>query len=251
MQARPARAAPLIAVIGSDGAGKSTVCKHVLAWVSLYGPAAMVHLGKQSGNVGRSLGRLPVAGASLDRLLRRKIKKARTRIDAARQPDVLAALVIGVFVLRRWLRFRHMLALRRQGLIVVSDRFPQLKIPGAYDGPQFPSAQKGNPFVRWLARREHAAFTWMTSYRPDLVLRLNVDLDTACARKPDHSRATLKEKIAVTPLLSYHGAPIVDIDTTQPLAKVLEEAAAAVTKLMAEYGYSVSQASQPITGVRS
>lgn len=239
MQAQFGGVAPLIAIIGCDGSGKSTVCEHILAWVSRYGPAATTHLGKQSGNVGRALGRLPLVGTYFERLIRRKTKSVHARVKADIQPSLLPALVISAFALRRRLRFRRMLALRRRGFIVVTDRFPQMEVPGAYDSPEFPVGARGNVVVRWLARREHAMFVWMTRQRPDLVLRLNVDLDTACARKPDHRRESLARKIAATPLLTYNGAPIVDIDAVQPLAAVLAEAEAAVAGVMAGRGYTV------------
>jgi thymidylate kinase len=251
MQARSGAMAPLIAIIGCDGSGKSTVCAHVLDWISRYGPAGTVHLGKQSGNVARALGRLPLVGAAMDRLIRRKVDGVNDRIKADMQPGVLAALVISIFTLRRWLRFKRMLALRHRGLIVVTDRFPQVGIPGAYDGPGFPATPRGSRLVLRLARREQAIFEWMASYRPDVVLRLNVDLDTACARKPDHRRDALRRKIAVTPFLTYNGAPIVDIDTTQPLADVLAQAEAAVAQVMAERGYVVKEVHAAAAGIRS
>ena len=40
---------PLIAVIGSDGSGKSTVCEHLITVVEKYGAAERVHLGPQAG----------------------------------------------------------------------------------------------------------------------------------------------------------------------------------------------------------
>ncbi|HAI2248345.1 TPA: hypothetical protein HI076_001473 [Escherichia coli] len=49
---------PLIAVIGSDGSGKSTVCEHLITVVEKYGAAERVHLGKQAGNVGRAVTKL-------------------------------------------------------------------------------------------------------------------------------------------------------------------------------------------------
>lgn len=238
MQDQSAGTPPLIAIIGSDGSGKSTVSAHVLDWVSQHGPAAMVHLGKQSGNVGRTLARLPLVGTIIGQVLQRRTRSERARIDASKPPSLLAALVISAFVLRRRLRFQRMLALREDRFIVIADRFPQLAIPDAYDGPQFPVSMRSKGLVSWMAKRELATFQWMTSHKPDLVLRLNVDLDTACARKPDHSREALRKKISVTPLLTYNGAPIIDIDTSQPLADVLRESLAAVKQVlpMAKYG---------------
>ena len=233
------RLAPLIAVVGCDGSGKSTVSENVLACVRGYGPAAAAHLGKQSGNLGRALTRLPLIGPRIGRVIDRKVAGVRSSRTSNKAPGVLVALVVYAFTLRRLFRFRRMMAARREGLIIVADRYPQTELPGAYDGPSLAVATTRNPVVRWLARREEAAYESMTRTRPDLVLRLNVDLDTACARKPDHRRELLRDKVAATPLLKFNGAPIVDIDSTQPLAEVLAAARLAVANTMAERGYAL------------
>lgn len=238
MRAESGAMAPLIAIIGSDGSGKSTVGDHILEWIGRYGPAGRAHLGKQSGNVGRAIGQLPLVGGLMDRAINRKADDVNRRLKEDKQPTLAPALVITAFTLRRKLRFKRMLAMRKRGLIVVTDRFPQVSVPGAYDGPGFPDSPGGSRFVLALARRERATFEWMASYRPDLVLRLNVDVDTAFARKPDHRRDALARKIAVTPHLTYAGAPIVDIDANQPLEQVFKDAEAAVAKIMAERGYT-------------
>jgi thymidylate kinase len=238
MRESPGGMAPLIAVIGTDGSGKSTVCEHIAAWIGRYGPARRVHLGKQWGNAGRWLARLPIVGPALGRRIRSGVDVANDRIKAERQLGLLPALVVSAFTLRRWLRFKRMLALRERGFIVVADRFPQVVFPGAYDGPVFPSTPEGSALVRLLARHERATFERMAAERPDLVLRLNVDIDVACARKPDHRRADLLRKIAVTPLLTYAGAPIVDINANQSLDRVIADAEAAVADLMTRRGNS-------------
>jgi len=132
-----------------------------------------------------------------------------------------------------------MLALREKGLIAITDRLPQLELK-AFDGPQLSVEAEGGFMVHWFACREQVDFEWMTSHVPDLVIRLNVDIDTAMERKPDHDRESLSRKIKIMPKLTYQGAPIVDIDTSQPLEKVVEEATAALTTLLTERGYSRS-----------
>ena len=238
-QSIPPALAPLIAVIGCDGSGKSTVSENVLDCVRGYGPAAAAHLGKQSGNLGRALTQLPVIGPWIGRVIDRKVAGVRTSRTGNKAPGVLVALVVYAFTLRRLFRFRRMMTARREGLIIVADRYPQTELPGAYDGPSLSVGTAGNPIVRWLARREEAAYESMTRTRPDLVLRLNVDLDTACARKPDHRRELLRDKVAATPLLKFNGAPIIDIDSTRPLAEVLAAARLAVANTMAERGYAL------------
>lgn len=225
---------PLIAVIGSDGSGKSTVCEHLIDYVKQYGPAVRVHLGKQAGNVGRAVAQLPFLGNSFGKAIERNTKKVKS---AKSRLSLLPALVIFTFVLRRLLRFRRMLAFRRKGLIVLADRFPQAQIPGAYDGTAFPVIVNGSPFVKWLADRERVAFQWMAGHKPDLVIKLHVDLDVACARKPDHRRASLEKKVAVTSLLTFEGAQLVDIDANKPIDEVLSAVEKAVAEFMAAQGY--------------
>lgn len=232
---------PLIAVIGSDGSGKSTVCEHLINFVKKYGPAVRVHLGKQAGNVGRSVAKLPVMGNSLGKVIERN------KVSITKSlPGPLPALVIMSFVLRRLLRFRRMLAFRRRGLMVLTDRFPQVQIPGAYDGTILPADAPGSRFVKWLAGRERAAFQWMAGHKPDLVIKLNVDFDVACARKPDHRRETLARRIAVTPLLTFEGAQIVDIDANKPLDEVLCDVEKAVASFLQARGYTFVDESKPM-----
>lgn len=229
----------MIAIIGCDGSGKSTVSAEILAWLNGYGPTEVVHLGKQSGNVGRAIARWPIVGKTIDRVIVSKGASHRVSRDK-KAPGLLTALVIIGFLLRRLLRFRRMLGLRRQGRIIVTDRFPQLEVPGACDGLGLSATAPGSVIVRWLARRERDAYDWMTDFLPDLVLRLNVDLERACARKPDHSRESLARKVAATPLLKFKGASIVDVDATAPLEDVVAAAKDAVTRTMSAHGYTHS-----------
>lgn len=77
---------PLIAVIGSDGSGKSTVCEHLITVVEKYGAVERVHLGKQAGNVGRAVTKLPLMGKSLHKTIERnQVKTAKNCLDQFRR----------------------------------------------------------------------------------------------------------------------------------------------------------------------
>ncbi len=232
------RPGPLIAIVGCDGSGKSTVAAQMLATAAEFAPAVSVHLGKQAGNVGRNLSQLPLIGKFIERLIERKIATVHQSGKKNKTPGIISSLVMYAFVIRRKARFQRMLKLRQQGLIIIADRFPQLDIPSAYDGPDLSVHAEGNFIVRWLARREHAVFQWMTAYTPDLVIRLNVDIATACARKPDHPRELLQTKIAVTSLFRFNGAAIVEIDSLQPLEQVLAQTSKVVSQFLIVRGYS-------------
>ncbi len=219
---------PLIAIVGSDGSGKSTVGQALLDWLKETGPAELCHLGKQSGNLGRALGRMPFVGSRMERTIDTRIKEA----GEGKGPSFLASLTIYAFTLRRLVRFRRMLRLRDQGVTILADRFPQLALPAAIDGPGFGKVRADRGIAKRLAAIERRQFEWMTRHQPDLVVRLNVDLETALARKPDHRRANLAAKIADIPKLSFGSAPIVDVDASLPIDEVVTQAKAAISRVL-------------------
>jgi thymidylate kinase len=231
---QPDGLAPLISVVGTDGSGKTTVSSEVLNFVRQYGDAETAHLGLRSGDIGRAIKNFRFGGAWADAIISRKAGQARTKGD--RIPGAGTAAIIYVFSLFRILRFKRMMSLRRKGILIVTDRYPQLDVPGFYDGPGLSAARAEGWFVRWLSERERRQYEWMASFRPNLVIRLNVDVDTAFARKPDHNFNSLKQKVEATPKLRFGGAPIVDIDSRLPLEAVLSSARHAIAETMSKLG---------------
>lgn len=199
-------------------------------WMNARTPTQICHLGKQSGNIGRRISRFPLLGGRLDKSIHAKAQKAQTD----KGPGLLAALVIYAFSMRRVRRFRRMMRLRGEGNAIIADRFPQLAQPGPMDGLGLAKARRTG-LVGLLARSERRHFAAMVAYAPDLVLRLNVSLEVAAARKADHRLSSLARKIADVPLLSFEGAPIVEIDAEQSLEEVLAQARAAIDARLSRF----------------
>lgn len=234
---RERRDAPLIALVGSDGSGKSTVGAALLAWMAAQRPAEIHHLGKQTGNIGRAIARWPLIGGRVNHALEKKADTAK----APGGPGMATAIAIYAFSMRRVRRFRRMLARRRAGVAILTDRFPQVEVPGPMDGLGLTLAPAPNGVVRMLAARERKRYQAMVAHRPDLVIRLTVDLETAMRRKPDHRASSLATKIADLARLTFGGAPIVDIDATLPLDEVVGRAKRAIAALPGA-GFSIDPA---------
>ncbi|NHN87782.1 nucleoside/nucleotide kinase family protein [Acetobacter conturbans] len=219
---------PIIALVGADGSGKTTTGSALLSWMRQDRPVEFCHLGKQTGNWGRAIARLPLMGSRMDRRIVQTTDKART----SGKTRFFPALIIFILSMRRVIRFRRMLKLNRQGLAILTDRYPQVVVPGPMDGPGLVFSEENSGVVQALACLERGLYAWMASYRPDLVIRLNVDLQTAIARKPDHRRASLERKIADVPQIDFGGAPILDLDATEPSATVISKAEAAIADVL-------------------
>lgn len=213
----------VIAVTGCDGAGKSTLSEDLLTQLDPGAPVEWLYLGQSSGNIARWVKDLPLVGPSIGRYLVGKADKADDKKSST--PDAATTLVI--FILSQWRahKFRRMLRLSRRGVVVITDRYPQAEVPGFhFDGPGLGAVNSESWLGRRLALREQRQYQRMASHVPALVIRLNIDADTAHQRKPDHKLGILKDKVAILPTLHFNGANILDLDGRDPYEQVLKTA---------------------------
>ena len=226
----PSKITPLnnvIAVVGCDGSGKSTLTTDLITHLAQHRQVEWLYLGQSSGNIGEWIKNLPLIGAAFSRHLVSKAERAHSK--EASQPDTLTAIVIFLLSLWRLHKFRRALKLARRGILVITDRYPQAEVPGFYfDGTGLNDKNAQTWLARLLLKREKSLYTWMASHRPTLLIRLNIDAEAAHARKPDHKLAMLREKVRVIPTLQFNGATILDLNGRDPYPQVL---AAALTTI--------------------
>lgn len=212
-------------MIGCDGSGKSTLTADLLAHLRDEQATELLYLGQSSGNIADAIRSLPLIGPAFGRYLVRKAERAHAKDRKTASPDIPTALVIHLLSRWRHHKFQRMLALNRRGVVVIADRYPQAEVPGFYfDGPGLAASGIKSAFVRWLAARELRLYQRMASHVPALVLRLNIDADTAHARKPDHKLSMLRDKVTIIPTLHFNGARILDLDGRAPYPQVLQAA---------------------------
>ncbi len=222
--------APLIAVIGCDGSGKTTLSAELIEWLEKRQPTDTVYLGLGSGKMGNQIKEWPVIGKWFETILSRKAKQTRTKGEKI--PDVFTASVIYYLSWLRYRRFTQVVKMRRRGITVITDRYPQIEIPGFFDGPGLSAAAPTNVVTRFLAAQELKLYMKMVAHVPTLVLRLNVSVETAYARKSDHEIGLLTAKVAATPRLKFNGAHIVDLDAEMDYARELTLAKEAISGVL-------------------
>ncbi|MDZ4141001.1 MAG: hypothetical protein U1C48_03230 [Methylotenera sp.] len=215
--------AGVVAVVGCDGTGKSTLTADLLTKLHDKGPAQRYYLGLVSGEMGDKIKRLPVFGIKFEKYLADKAQRAQDMKQ--KLPGTGTALIMHLLSLWRVRQLRRVMRISRSGVLIITDRYPQAEIPGFYyDGPGITASSTDNWLLRKLAAREQKLYEWMAEQKPALIIRLNIDADTAHARKPDHNLTELRDKISVMPRLRFNGAKIVDIDASAPYPEVLAAA---------------------------
>lgn len=224
--------AGFIAVVGCDGTGKSTLTADLVKHLQSHCVTERRYLGLISGEDGDKIKRLPFIGVWLERRLAAKSEK--TQSMSSQAPALWAALIMyGLSVWRKG-NLRKARQKAEDGVLVISDRYPQAEISGFhYDGPGIGVERASGWIMTRLARSEQRLYQQMSLCRPELIIRLNIDVETAFARKPDHSYEELTDKTAVMVKLHYNGATIIDLDARAPYHEVLKSALTALSPIVA------------------
>jgi thymidylate kinase len=233
----PPRGGRIVALIGADGAGKSTVTREVATWLSRQTWVITVYGGSGDG----SASAVRSALERLARLTRPLVAPARETglahagsasvrvserlpLESKVTPKILWKALWAMSLAReRRQRVEAAWRARTLGAVVLADRHPQTQFPGISDGPQLGEWHSTGPrLLRLAARREHVAFETMDRYPPDVVIKLLVSADVALGRKPARSELQLRRKVEVIKQLEYPPSTrVVEVDADRPLEHVL------------------------------
>lgn len=213
-----------MAVVGSDGSGKSTALQTIEDWLARDLDVLRVHLGRPewsrttyvvrgSLKLGRMVAR-PFRVRSLERARETGEPPAPTLTDLAR---------LACTARDRNLVYREVTSAAARGRIVLCDRFPLSGLM-EMDGPQVGRLIEGTnagPFARFLHRREEHYYAPFA--RPDLLFVLQIATDIALARKPEDKPERVATRSREILGIDWSGTGAVVLDAARPAADIAAE----------------------------
>jgi thymidylate kinase len=222
----------IIAIVGADGAGKSTVSEELHQWLSWKMDSNRVYLGSGSGATG--------IGVKFLQFLASLVPSRETTIQTGTEgktaetprnslPREIGSCLLGLSIARQ--RHRKVLQMNRvrlSGGIVITDRYPQDQFKGIYDGPSIYRGENDSNIRRFFAAREAKKYRQITDIYPDIVIKLHIPVEAAHSRKPDHDLENIRKKIAITRALTFPESKTIDLDASARLEQVLSIAKKAV-----------------------
>ncbi len=215
----------LIAIIGGDGAGKTTCVNEIYGWLSKKFETKRCHLGKPP----KSFFTLLIAG----------LLKVKNKFDSI-VGDSETEAKVGLLQNLRWIctardRFRLYRKIRRlasNGAIVICDRYPVSNI-SLMDSPKIKiesGDEKSSKGTYLLSRIENYYYRQIIS--PDYMFVLRVEPYIAVVRKTDESRTHVFTRSSELWNINWRGEPVRLIDAGRELAEVLNDLRQSIWKIL-------------------
>jgi thymidylate kinase len=227
----------VIALLGSDGAGKSTLVAEITRWLAQKADVIPVYFGSGNGPVSlaRRVLRLPIAIYRMGRRSVPATSRPRRRpgsVPGPRSPLKQVFQMLWALSVAREKRQRLSQARRARNLgkVVLCDRFPQCQIQGTTDGPLLGQwLEHPNRFIAALARWEVGIYRAAQASPPDLVLKLHVTPEVASRRRSEPDLEYLAGRAQVIRDLRYPSeTTVVEVNADQPMDAVLREVKRAI-----------------------
>jgi thymidylate kinase len=212
----------VVAVIGVDGSGKSTVVASIRSWLAAEVDVLPVYFGTGDGRPSLVLRPFKLMVPLITAVMKTKPKGASHGRISDGPPSLGYSVLLAVWAIMVAVEKRFkLLAARRgasRGLIVLTDRYPQNEIVGFNDGPLLSRLAR---VPRWLRSLETRTYALARRLPPDLVIKLDVTPATAARREPAMDLAVIERRIAEVKRLKFSGARVVRVDAEQPLDDVI------------------------------
>ena len=224
----PATGGHILAVVGADGAGKSTVIGELYKWLSWKLKTYRNYMGSQQ----------PSSVTRLLELCSRIVSKVcRLWGGFAGENNVPGRSLLALQRFSRNLyhlsvgqdRYRRYIIAKRQagqGAIVLCDRYPLEAIwrvmeGRPMDGPQIAveAGLKMDWLTRWFSKMEQN--TYRKIHPPDYIFILHVSPQVSLQRKPDHDPKMILAKSQALKQMEKGSLHVIDVDADIPIEGVL------------------------------
>lgn len=209
-----------ITVIGIDGSGKSSIVRAVSTALRWKLDVATVYLGSGVGS--KSIALKAVSSISKSRQKRDIPLSSKSRRSVYR--DFIKSLVFLFIARDKYRKMRSIARYNRKGILVITDRYPQVQNEGMNDGPKIQyNIRRSSIIFRALGNYEKKLYTKMVTKYPDIVVRLDVPVSVAFERKKEETIGQLNDKQSGIQSLDFPNSKVIELDSSGDIQRTMKE----------------------------
>ena len=226
---RPSAGGLVIAVVGVDGSGKSTLVSTLSSWLGSEVDVGTLYFGTGDGRASLFMRPFKSLSPFVASFFKVKPRGASHGKISDKPAGRIYSILFTIWAILAAAEKRHKLKAARRaacrGTVVITDRYPQLEIPTFNDGPLL---HRLPHTPGWLSRYETEAYELARRAPPDLVIKLHVGSETVARREPEMDKDVVRDRIASFARLRFPGVKVVSIDADRPKDEVVRLAKRAV-----------------------
>jgi len=227
----PVTGGMIVAIIGADGAGKSTQVNLLVKWLSWKVDVMCVYFGSGDGatswhrwflrSILSTLRRCRTFLGSMTASSKPTSEIQVDRRSASKRPRYLMVLYAISLALEKRGVLRKAVRARNRGMVVICDRFPQNQVNGYNDGPLLANYTEYGFLWGVASRLEQHLLSVFSTVSPDFLFKLNVSGAVAKKRKSATPKAMVQKKIDAVRILSYGlSCEVIELDADLPLEEI-------------------------------
>lgn len=226
----------VVAFLGCDGAGKSTTLAYVKKEFNKKLDVSTVYFG--SGDGSSSLLRKPmklvakkVGGKGVGHAVEKEYKENK-KVSLKSRLYSIAKIVWAVTLAKeKNAKMMDMTKARNNGMLVLTDRYPQAIMPGCSDGPLLHRYINSKGLFNKIAKWEENIYKKAKINQPDLAIKLMVPTEIAIARKPEMTVEEIEQKKSIVMSMGIADKTVV-IDTSRPFEQTRSEVMNEIWKMI-------------------
>lgn len=211
----------IISFVGVDGSGKSTMIKETKKWLSWKIDVYQVYFGSGDGEC--SLLRRPLKFVNDMRSKRRGnalniTEKKNNEIKKSSKMKIAKILWALTLALEKKNKIYKILKARNQGMIVLTDRYPQIQFKGYNDGPLLRGWKNSkSKLKRKISEWEYEIYKLSNEIHPDIVFKLLISEEVSATRKDDTPSYMIRKKIETIKSLEFKGSITYKVNTERSI----------------------------------
>lgn len=224
----------IVAVMGADGSGKSTLTKSLTKELKKKMDTVFIYMGSGNGSMSwhRYIIKTVINIVAPKKTVDLSVTQRTSKSDKSFIYNAGKVIYAISLSLEKKQKLKLALKAKKKGVMVVCDRYPQNKVAGYNDGPLLEEySSTKNYFLKRCVQFERDCYALSETISPDIVLKLIGDVSVLHKRREEEMNIqTIHKKQSSILELEYKNEMI--IDATLPVKDVHKTAMIEIAKVM-------------------